>query len=98
MPKKNTTGTAPTYTYEWTSAEQSLLKRTDADGNVVWVPTDPLNISYRLFLSSGAEAAPYVAPPEPEPETTEQKVDHLLSDYGLTREEMQAALAVKTKK
>ena len=84
-----------TYTYAWTDAEQTGLKRTDEDGNVALIPTDPGNRDYAEFLSSGAEAAPYVAPPEPEPETTEQKVNRLLSDYGLTREEIQAALAVK---
>ena len=87
-----------TYTYAWTDAEQSGLKRTDENGNVAFVPADPANRDYAGFLSSGAEAAPYVAPPEPEPETTEQKVNRLLSDYDLTREEMQAALAVKTTK
>ena len=84
------------YTYEWADAEQSCLKRTDGNGHVVWVPADPENTSYAEFLSSGAEAASYVAPPEPEPLTTEQKVNRLLSDYDLTREEMQAALAVKS--
>jgi|TARA_R100000084_G_C4655609_1_gene152686 hypothetical protein len=95
MSETNTADIAPAFTYEWTDAEQATLRRTDADGNVAFVPTDPRNRDYDEFLSSGAEAAPYVAPPEPEPETTEQKVDHLLSDYGLTREEMQAALDVK---
>ena len=81
------------YTYEWTDAEQTSLKRTDAEGNVAFVPADPGNRDYAEFVSSGATAAAYVAPPEPEPLTTEEKVNHLLSDYGLTREEMQVALA-----
>ena len=84
-----------TYTYAWTDAEQSSLKRTDADGSVAFVPTDLGNRDYAEFLSSGATAAPCVAPPEPEPLTTEEKVNRLLSDYDLTRAEMQAALAVK---
>ena len=84
------------YTYEWVNEEQTTLKRTAPDGIVTFVPTVPGNRDYAEFLSSGAEAAPYVAP-EPAPEkTTEEKVDQLLSDYGLTREEMRAALAVKT--
>ncbi len=96
MPRTNTADIAPaTYTYEWTDAEQTTLRRTDAEGNVAFVPTDPANRDYAEFLSSGATAADYVAPPElPEP-TTEEKVNHLLSDYGLTREEMLAALTAK---
>ena len=98
MPKTNTADIAPATTYEWVDAEQTSLKRTDADGNVAFVPTDPGNRDYAEFLSSGATAAAYV-PPEPPPEkTTEEKVNQLLSDYGLTRDEMQAALAVKTTK
>ena len=65
MSKTNTADIAPAFTYEWIDAEQSSLKRTDADGNVAWVPTDPGNRDYAEFLSSGATAAAYVAPPEP---------------------------------
>ena len=98
MPKTNTANIAPAFTYEWSDAEQTTLRRTDANGNVAWVPADEGNRDYAEFLSSGATAAAYV-PPEPPPEkTTEEKINSLLSDYGLTREEMQAALAVKTKK
>jgi len=90
MPRTNTADIAPaTYSYEWTDAEQSGLKRTDAEGNVAFVPVDPGNRDYAEFASSGATAASYVAPPEP---TTEEKVNRLLSDYGLTRTEMKAAL------
>jgi len=83
------------YTYTWSDAEQTTLKRADAEGNVAFVPTDPLNRDYAEFLSSGATAAAYVAPPAPPEPTTEEKVNRLLSDYGLTRDEMQAALAAK---
>ena len=99
MPETITADITPTFTYEWSDAEQTTLQRTDADGNVAFVPTDPGNRDYAEFLSSGATAAAYVPPepPEPPPEkTTEEKVNQLLSDYGLTRAEMQAALAVKT--
>ena len=98
MPKTNTADIAPAYTYEWTDAEQSGLKRTDTDGNAVIVPTNPANSDYRAFVASGEEAAPYVAPPEPEPLTTEEKINRLLDDYGLSREEMITALQVKTGK
>ena len=98
MPKANTADIEPAYTYEWSDAEQTTLRRTDAEGNVAWVPVDEGNRDYAEFLSSKATAASYV-PPEPPPEkTTEEKVDNMLSAFGLSREEMQAALAVKTTK
>ena len=96
MPRTKTADIAPaTYTYEWTDAEQTSLKRTDAEGNVAFVPTDPGNRDYAEFVSSGATATDYVAPPAPPEPTTEEKVNRLLSDYGLTRAEMSAALAAK---
>ena len=84
-----------TFTYTFGDAEETSLKREDDQGNIAFVPTDPSNRDYAEFLASGAEAAPYVAPPEPEPLTTEEKVNKLLSDYGLTRDEMRTALEVK---
>ena len=94
MPETNA---APAYTYEWFDTEETTLKRTDTDGNVTYVPTDPLNPSYSEFISSGASAASYVEPSRPEL-TTEQKVDNMLNAFGLTREEMIVALQVKTGK
>ena len=80
------------YTYEFTDAEQTTLKRTNAEGNVAFIPADSANRDYAEFLSSGITATAYVAPPAlPEP-TTEEKVNRLLSDYGLTRDEMRVAL------
>ncbi len=95
MPRTNTADITPaTYTYEWSDAEQTSLKRTDAEGNVAFVPTDPDNRDYAEFFSAGATATAYVAPPEPEPLTTEEKVNRLLSDYGLTRKEMRETLDI----
>ena len=75
MPTTNTADITPAFTYQWNDAEQTSLKRTDADGNVAFVPTDPGNRDYAEFLSSGATAAAYV-PPEPPPEkTTEEKIN-----------------------
>ena len=76
------------YTYTWADYNQTVLLRSDG----VSVPTDPLNTSYAEFLASGATAAPYVDPPEPAPQTTEEKVNRLLSDYGLTRDELLKAV------
>ena len=61
----------------------------------VGFPADPNNRYYAEFLASGAEAAPYVAPPEPEPLTIEEKVNNMLAAFDLTRDEMRAALEVK---
>ena len=93
MPRTNTADIAPAqYTYEWSNAEQTNLKRTDAEGNIACIPTDPANRDYAEFLSSGATATAYVEPPAPPEPTTEEKVNRLLSDYGLTRTEMKAVL------
>ena len=99
MPRRtNTADIAPATTYEWADAEQTSLKRTDGDGNVAWIPTDPANSDYAEFLSSGATASAYVEPEPPAPLSTEEKVNNMLAAYGLTREEMVAALQVKTGK
>ena len=83
------------YTYTWADADQSTLKREDDQGNVAWVPTDPRNRDYAEFCDCGATAAAYVAPPAPKALTTEEKVNRLLSDYGLTRNELLTALEAK---
>ena len=91
MPRTNTTDVAPAqYTYEWTDAEQSTLKRTDAEGNMAFVPTDPGNRDYAAFVSSKSTAAAYVAPPEPAPLTAEQK----LANSGLTVDELKDLLGL----
>ena len=56
-----------TFTYTWANAEQTSLKREDADGNIAYVPVAEGNRDYAAFLASGETAADYVAPPEPEP-------------------------------
>ena len=83
------------HTYTWTDAEQTSLRREDDQGNVAFIPTDPANRDYAEFCNCGATAAAYVAPPAPKAETTEEKVNRLLSDYGLTRSELLTALGAK---
>ena len=39
------------YTYTWTNAEQTTLKRENTDGNVAFIPTDPGNRDYAEFLA-----------------------------------------------
>lgn len=64
------------FTYTWANAEQTSVNREDEAGNVICIPADPTNHHYKEFLSSGGVAAPYVAPPEPEPLTTEEKIQN----------------------
>ena len=79
------------YIYTWTDADQSILKREDAKGNLAFIPADPANSDYAKFLASGAVAEPFGPPPPPP--TTAEKVDRLLTDYNLTRDELRAALS-----
>ena len=82
-----------TYTYTWTSAEESSLRREDEAGNVAYVPVAEGNRDYAEFVASGAVVTAYVAPPEPAPLSTEEKVNRLLSDYNLTRTELRSLIA-----
>ena len=81
------------FSYAFANTEQTIIVRSHDDGTTCSFPTDPDNRDYAEFLASGAKAAPYVAPPEPEPLTKEEKVNHLLSDYGLTRTELLEVLS-----
>ena len=78
------------YTYEFTDAEETSIKRTDENGNVAIVPTDPRNRDYAEFLSSGATAAPYVVPPASPELTPAEK----LAAAGLTSEELRTLLGL----
>lgn len=86
-----------TFTYTWFDEEKTMLEREDAEGNKMYFSADPRVDSYKEYLASGVTAADYVAPPAPEPLTTEEKVNNMLAAFGLTRDEMRAALAVKGK-
>ena len=76
------------YTYTWSDAEKTTLKREDADGNVAFVPADPGNRDYAEFLLSEATAADYVAPPDPPEPTAAEK----LANAGLTVDELKTLL------
>ena len=58
------------YTYTWTDAEQTSLRREDADGNVSFVPVAEGNRDYAEFVASAAVATAYVAPAYVAPEPT----------------------------
>ena len=83
------------YTYTWYNAEQTRLTREDADGNVAVVPTDSRNRDYAEFLSSGATAADYVAPPTPDPLPAPTNAEKLAS-IGLSVDDLKALLAATT--
>lgn len=59
------------YTYEFTDADNSGIKRTDENGNVAFVPVAPGNRDYAEYLASGVTATAYVEPayvaPDPTP-------------------------------
>mgnify|MGYP001469712053 CR=1 FL=1 len=82
-------------TYTYTTPDNTSIRLEREDGTSVLFGVNSGSPAWQEYVNSGETAEPYVAPPEPEPLTTEEKVNQLLSDYGLTREEMQAALAVK---
>jgi hypothetical protein len=73
-----------TQTYTWIDAEQTQLRRDDGPNNFTCFFAVDDCPEYREFLASGATAADYVAPPEPAPLTTEEK----LNAAGLTVEEL----------
>ena len=78
-----------TYTYAWTDAEKTSLKREDSEGNTAFVPADEANRDYAEFLNLGATAAAYKAPPAPPEPTAAEK----LAAAGLTVDELKALLA-----
>jgi len=85
-----------TYTYTWADADQSSLKREDADGSVAFIPADPANRDYAAFLASGDTAADYVAPPVPVVADYIGFSDALLvsAAYGSIRTAAKTSLAV----
>ena len=79
-----------TFTYTFSDAESTTLKREDEQGNIAFVPTDPRNRDYAEFLRSEAAADPYVAPPAAAPLTAQQK----LENAGLTVDELKELLGI----
>ncbi len=79
-----------TYTYAWLNSEQTSLTRTNEEGHTATIPADPANGDYAEFLSTGATAAAYVAPPAPAALTAEEK----LEQSGLTVDELKELLGL----
>jgi len=63
------------------------------DGSSISIPSDPDNSDYKMVMAwvgAGNTIRPYVAPPEPEPLTVEQK----LQIVGLTVEDLKTVLGI----
>lgn len=41
----------PTYEVIETDFGNTVIKRTDADGQIWWIPTDPANSDYQAYLN-----------------------------------------------
>ena len=81
--------------YTWANVEQTSLYYKEDSGKIWLISAIPGSRRYAEFLASGETAAAYVEPPAPPELTTEEKVNNLLSAYGLTRVELQEALVAK---
>lgn len=77
-------------TYQFTNPEHSSLLEIAEDGKEVIFGWESGTPAWRRFVESGKTAAPYVAPPEPEPLTAEEK----LANAGLTVEELKQLLGL----
>ena len=81
-----------TYSYTWLNAEQTILKREDADGNTAFVPVAEGNRDYAEFLSSGETASAYVEPPaRADLRTDEEKLEQAT---GLTVAQIKTVLGL----
>ncbi len=82
-----------TFTYTWANADCKGLRREDSSGNSAFVPTDPANADYQVFLAwcaEGNEPLPYIEPEKlPEP-TLKDK----LATVGITIEDLKAELGI----
>jgi hypothetical protein len=48
-----------TYEIVKNSLDQDIIKRTNEDGSVSWIPTDPANSDYQAYLATlAANSAP----------------------------------------
>lgn len=75
-------------TYSFTNPEHTTLRETAADGRTIAFSLNSGSPAWNRYVASGQTAAPYVAPPEPEPLTTEEK----LAKAGLTVDELKELL------
>lgn len=65
------------------------------DGSSISIPSDPDNSDYKIVMAwvgAGNTIRPYVAPPEPEPLTIEQK----LQIVGISINDLKEVLGIST--
>ena len=80
------------YTYTWSDAENTSLKREDENGNVAFVPVAEGNRDYAEYLASGLYAGAYVAPAVvPDTRTDAEKLEQAT---GMTVAEIKSALGI----
>jgi hypothetical protein len=49
--------TKPIYEEVTTTLGNTMIKRTNEDGSVWWIPTDPANSDYQAYLANSAPQA-----------------------------------------
>lgn len=58
--------TKPVYEEVVTELGNTMIKRTDLDGKVWWIPTDPANSDYQRYLNPEAEQSTPIVTDEAE--------------------------------
>ena len=79
-----------TFSYFYEDPEKEWMRREGDDGSVIAFGAVETNPMYAEFVSSGATADSYVAPPEPTPLTAEEKLER----SGLTVDELKELLGL----
>ena len=79
-----------TYTYTFANAEETSIERDNKDGTFTFIAVNSGSRGWQEYVDSGATASAYVAPPEPEPLTAQQK----LENAGLTVDELKTLLGI----
>jgi hypothetical protein len=54
--------TKPIYEEVTNELDEKIIKRTDADGKVWWIPADPANSDYQRYLNPQAEQSTPMIP------------------------------------
>ena len=79
-----------TFTYTFADADNTQIRRDNPDGSYTLFFVNSGSRNWQEYVESGATASAYVAPPEPEPLTAQQK----LENAGLTVDELKTLLGI----